>query len=581
MTREMSDPSDKKPLGRILLQQKLVTPGELDQLLEKQRRSPGVRLASAAASSGKLDDLDLLRALSEQLGVPAIDLSQVVVPLNNLKLVPLDVAKQYLILPFSVKDDEMWLAMADPHDRRVIDEIEFVTGKSVSPYVALHEHLSRVVEEAYRELERGESYYVGPNAPQEYLATLGISKGGAAKAPPAPAKPASAPARAPTRDEPPATREDRFGPRGATKHQMIDETDFSGLLSEPARPIPAAARAPTQHREPTGLREAAAALNTRQPTGLREPPASPRTPTGLRDPASLRDLGAPPASRHDISALDPAFDSRVGPLPKNDPRDANAARGVRTVLVVDDEEDIRRMLRRILQERGYRVVEASRGTEALQAVRDHSLDCILLDAMLPEIHGFDICRRIKSSQKYGHIPIIMVSAIYRGWRFAEDLRESYGVTAFLEKPFKISDVIIAVERAIEGRPFETADQEEALGAEAQQCLTRGMDAYHRGDLDSAIGDLKQGLALEPNSFRLHYHLGLLYGRRDSVFEAIQEMETALGVSSRNFAALKNLAVLYQRAGFKHKAVESWERALRSAPDDETRRGIKDHLMSLL
>jgi CheY-like chemotaxis protein len=522
----MSDPSDKKPLGRILLQQKLVTPGELDQLLEKQRRSPGTRLASAAAASGKLDDLDLLRALSEQLGVPAIDLSQVVVPLGNLKLVPLDVAKQYLILPFSVKDNEMWLAMADPHDRRVIDEIEFVTGKNVSPYVALHEHLARVVEDAYRELERGEAYYVGPNAPQEYLATLGIaSKAAPPAAPPAPARPP---------------------PR------------------EPAPP-------------------------PREPTGLREPPAPPRTPTGLREavaarvPTGLRDPGPPhPSLRPDISALDPAFDSRVGPLPRNDSRDPNAARATRTVLVVDDEEDIRRMLRRVLQERGYRVVEAARGTEALQAVRDHVLDCILLDAMLPEIHGFDICRRIKSSQKYGHIPIIMVSAIYRGWRFAEDLRESYGVTAFLEKPFKISDVIVAVERAIEGKPFETADQEdEALGAEAQASLTRGMDAYHRGDLDTAIGDLKQGLALEPNSFRLHYHLGLLYGRRDNVFEAIQEMETALGISSRNFAALKNLAVLYQRAGFKHKAVESWERALRSAPDEETRRGIKEHLMSLL
>jgi CheY-like chemotaxis protein len=569
----MSGTSDKKPLGRILLQQKLVTPGELDQLLEKQRRSPGTRLASAAAASGKLDDLDLLRALSEQLGVPAIDLSQVVVPLGNLKLVPLDVAKQYLILPFSVKDNEMWLAMADPHDRRVIDEIEFVTGKNVSPYVALHEHLARVVEDAYRELERGEAYYVGPNAPQEYLATLGIaSKAAPPAAPPAPARP-------PPREPAPAAREDRFGPRGPTVHQLTDEADFSGLLSEPARPIPAAARAPM--REP--------APPPREPTGLREPPAPPRTPTGLREavaarvPTGLRDPGPPhPSLRPDISALDPAFDSRVGPLPRNDSRDPNAARATRTVLVVDDEEDIRRMLRRVLQERGYRVVEAARGTEALQAVRDHVLDCILLDAMLPEIHGFDICRRIKSSQKYGHIPIIMVSAIYRGWRFAEDLRESYGVTAFLEKPFKISDVIVAVERAIEGKPFETADQEdEALGAEAQASLTRGMDAYHRGDLDTAIGDLKQGLALEPNSFRLHYHLGLLYGRRDNVFEAIQEMETALGISSRNFAALKNLAVLYQRAGFKHKAVESWERALRCAPDEETRRGIKEHLMSLL
>jgi Tfp pilus assembly protein PilF len=50
---------------------------------------------------------------------------------------------------------------------------------------------------------------------------------------------------------------------------------------------------------------------------------------------------------------------------------------------------------------------------------------------------------------------------------------------------------------------------------------------------------------------------------------------------RNFSALKNLAVLYQRAGFKHKAIEMWERALASAPDEDTRKGIKEHLMTLL
>ncbi len=79
----------------------------------------------------------------------------------------------------------------------------------------------------------------------------------------------------------------------------------------------------------------------------------------------------------------------------------------------------------------------------------------------------------------------------------------------------------------------------------------------------------------------HYHLGLLCGRRDDVFEAIHELETAVDLQSRNFSALKNLAVLYQRAGFKHKAVEMWERALSAAPDEETRQGIKDHLMGLL
>nr|MDQ3035858.1 hypothetical protein [Myxococcota bacterium] len=171
----MSGTGDKKQLGKILLTQKLVTPAQLDDLLEEQRSKPGTRLASAAMRSGTIEEVDLLRALSEQHGVPGIDLSQVVVPTQNLRLVPVDVARQYLILPFSVKETEISLAMADPGDRRVIDEIEFVTGRSVHAYVSLHEHLERVVDEAYRLLDRGEPHYIGENAPPEYLASLGLS----------------------------------------------------------------------------------------------------------------------------------------------------------------------------------------------------------------------------------------------------------------------------------------------------------------------------------------------------------------------------------------------------------------------
>src|SRR5678815_5606029 len=145
-----SGPGGRKPLGRILLQQKAVSPKQLDELLAEQKAHPGQRLASVAASSGKVGEVDLLKALSEQHGVPGIDLAQVVVPLENLRLVPLEIAKQHAILPLLVKDERLFLAMADPADKRVVDEIEFVTGRRVFPYVALHEPLSKLIEECYR-----------------------------------------------------------------------------------------------------------------------------------------------------------------------------------------------------------------------------------------------------------------------------------------------------------------------------------------------------------------------------------------------------------------------------------------------
>jgi regulator of sirC expression with transglutaminase-like and TPR domain len=73
----------------------------------------------------------------------------------------------------------------------------------------------------------------------------------------------------------------------------------------------------------------------------------------------------------------------------------------------------------------------------------------------------------------------------------------------------------------------------------------------------------------------------LYGKGGQVFEAIGELEAAMDLNSKHFAAAKNLAILYQKAGFRNKAAETWERALRLAPDDETRRTIKEHLLNLL
>ncbi len=480
---------EKKQLGKILLKQKLVTQDELNSLLQKQKSVPGRRLASVAERSGRVEGADLLKALSEQLGLPGIDLEQVVVPLENLELIPHEIARQHLILPILVKDDRIFLAMADPSDRRVIDEIEFVAGRRVFPYVALHEALLTTIDQAYKLAEKGEQHFIGSNVPRDYLASLGLE----AKAP---SMPPLAPAGVVVED------------------QDEDELGISALKKGQAKAV----------------------------------------------------IGEP-------------FESQVAPLPEP-PSPKRPTSEKRKILVVDDEADIRKMLIRVLRQKGYEVTEAERGLEALEKVRDDMPDLILLDAMLPEVHGFDICRRIKGSKKYGHISVIMVSAIYRGWRVAEDLKSSYGVDAFLEKPFKISDVLQHVEHALAGsKPAEREDEQ--LGKEAARALEDGMEMYRNGDLDGAIAKLQQGVSVDPLSFQLHYHLGLLCGRREDIFEAIQSLETAVDLQPRNFSALKNLAVLYQRAGFKHKSTEMWERALAVAPDEKTKTDIRDHLMTLL
>ncbi len=253
------------------------------------------------------------------------------------------------------------------------------------------------------------------------------------------------------------------------------------------------------------------------------------------------------------------------------------------ILVVDDEDDIRRLLKRVLEGKGFRVMEADRGQLALRMVKEHVPDLIVLDAMLPELHGFDIARRIKGSEKYGSIPIIMVSAIYKG-KIADDLKANYGIEEYLEKPFRIGEVVSAIQRLLAARaavPVNPAKHNtEELSADAEEALNSGIAAYKAGNIDIAIEHLQRGILIDPLAYRLHYHLALLYGKRGNVFEGISELEKAIDLNPRHFPALKNLGVLYEKGGFRQKATEIWERAVGAAPDEETKASIREHIKEL-
>lgn len=499
----MSD--EKKPIGRILLKRRLISQEELDKQLETQKSAhDGVPLASRLASSGVVAETEVLRALSEQFGVPGIDLNQLALATEHLALVPRDVAESSKVLPVLVRDDRLFLAMGNPHDKRVIDELEFVTGRRIYPYVAISTTLEKTIRAAYDAKEQGQKVYAGPNAPQ---AAVDRVTGG-------------------TAGEQDRRERDSVQP-GKAASVVVDEQ--------------------------------------------------------MRASASVADLSTSEFGHmgEEVSRVEALTDELRIAAGLDGPRPAAGGTGQR-ILVVDDEQDIRKLVRRLLTERGHTVMEADRGLIALRLVKEEKPDLILLDAMLPEVHGFDIARRIKGSAKYGSIPILMMSAIYRGWRIAEDLKTNYGIEDYIEKPFRLNDLLAKVERLLESNDARTVPPDpEVIDNDAAGYLEQGIAAYRGGEIDVAIDLLKRGIAIDPLAYRLRYHLALIYGKRGQFYDGITELERAVDLNPRHFPALKNLAVLYEKAGFKNKAVEMWERCIHCSPDTETRESIKAHMMRLL
>ena len=133
-------------------------------------------------------------------------------------------------------------------------------------------------------------------------------------------------------------------------------------------------------------------------------------------------------------------------IPTTQPISTATTRSLGFVLVVDDDEQNRTLLRDPLEARGYEVEEAENGMQAVQKIARRSPDVILLDVMMPRIDGFEVCRRLRKDPKTTHIPILMITALSeRGDRL---MGIQAGANDFLNKPIDIQDVILRVGNAV-------------------------------------------------------------------------------------------------------------------------------------
>lgn len=120
------------------------------------------------------------------------------------------------------------------------------------------------------------------------------------------------------------------------------------------------------------------------------------------------------------------------------------------ILIVEDEESLLKLESILLTTKGFHVQGVATGTAALKAVAEDPPDLVLLDIMLPEMDGFEVCRQIKSSPQTRHIPVILLTAK----KSPEDMNrgKQAGADHYMTKPFKSSMVIASIERLLSSTP---------------------------------------------------------------------------------------------------------------------------------
>ncbi|HXI95002.1 MAG TPA: hybrid sensor histidine kinase/response regulator, partial [Candidatus Acidoferrum sp.] len=116
------------------------------------------------------------------------------------------------------------------------------------------------------------------------------------------------------------------------------------------------------------------------------------------------------------------------------------------VLVVDDQDPNRLLLRDLLEAQGHEVIEAIDGSEALQQVATTSPDVVLLDIGMPGMDGFEVCRRIKAEPSTASIPVLLVTALSQ--RDQRLLGMAAGANDYITKPIDKSDLTLRVRNAV-------------------------------------------------------------------------------------------------------------------------------------
>jgi len=110
------------------------------------------------------------------------------------------------------------------------------------------------------------------------------------------------------------------------------------------------------------------------------------------------------------------------------------------ILIVDDEVKILELVKETLENKGYQTVTANNGDRALKIFEKDPPDLIITDIMIPRIDGFELVKRIRQYKNGKHLPIIMMSAVYRDLHIRDDFIKKYGVE-YLLKPFSLVDLL--------------------------------------------------------------------------------------------------------------------------------------------
>lgn len=117
------------------------------------------------------------------------------------------------------------------------------------------------------------------------------------------------------------------------------------------------------------------------------------------------------------------------------------------ILVIDDDEKVGEIIKALLENHNYLVEYVQDGKKGFEKIKQIKPDLVVMDLLMPGIHGFDLCKLIKNDEQTAHIPVVAISAVYQRSVAAQEIAEA-GIDAFVKKPVNFAQLLDTIERLI-------------------------------------------------------------------------------------------------------------------------------------
>ena len=190
------------------------------------------------------------------------------------------------------------------------------------------------------------------------------------------------------------------------------------------------------------------------------------------------------------------------------------------ICIIDDDQDMRKVVSTVLKTKDYEVLEASDGMQGLKLIESTNPDLLILDLMMPGISGMEVCKRLRDSERFADLPIIVISAITRKFQH-DDEYWAAGLKSdeFMGKPFEPYDLLSRVEYLLRRKSYiqhpmarvissPEVPETDPANDDPEKVVQKFMESWNTGDFgveyDFLGEEMRFGMNKSDYSARRHY-----------------------------------------------------------------------------